>query len=250
MKKAVLAACVATMLSVSAQADTLLGLYIGGSVWDTETSGSFGDKNAHNDFSFKDEKNNNFFVALEHPIPFLPNVKIVNTELATDGYSQLTADFTFDDVDFTAGTEVNTDFDISFIDYTFYYELFDNDLLTFDVGITARDFDGDIMVMTLDNSVTSTLGVTDVVPMLYVNTIIGLPFTGLNIFAEGNFLSFDDQDIYDYQAGISYALLDNLAVDLDVMVGYRAANMELDDMDGLYSNLDFKGLFVGAVVHF
>ena len=250
MKKAVLAACVATMLSVSAQADTLLGLYIGGSVWDTETSGSFGDKNAQNDFSFKDEKNNNFFVALEHPIPFLPNVKIVNTELATDGYSQLTADFTFDDVDFTAGTEVNTDFDISFIDYTFYYELFDNDLLTFDVGITARDFDGDIMVMTLDNSVTSTLGVTDVVPMLYVNTIIGLPFTGLNIFAEGNFLSLDDQDIYDYQAGISYALLDNLAVDLDVMVGYRAANMELDDMDGLYSNLDFKGLFVGAVVHF
>ena len=47
--------------------------------------------------------------------------------------------------------------------------------------------------------------------MAYVSTIIGLPLTGLNVFAEANFISYDDQTIYDAQIGVSYALLDNVA---------------------------------------
>ena len=87
-------------------------------------------------------------------------------------------------------------------------------------------------------------------PLLYVNTIIGLPFTGFNVFAEANFLSYDDNSVYDYQIGVSYAVLDNLAVDLDLTLGYRSVKLELDDIDDLYTDLTFDGFFAGAIVHF
>jgi len=86
--------------------------------------------------------------------------------------------------------------------------------------------------------------------MAYLNTIIGLPFTGLNIFAEANFISYDDQTVYDAQVGVSYAILDNVAVDFDVTLGYRTVKMELNDLDNFYSDLTYDGFFAGAVVHF
>ena len=48
----------------------------------------------------------------------------------------------------------------------------------------------------------------------------------------------------------SYAILDNLAVDLDLTVGYRAMKLELNDLDDFYSDLSYDGFFAGAVVHF
>jgi outer membrane protein len=80
--------------------------------------------------------------------------------------------------------------------------------------------------------------------------MVGLPFTGFNLFAEGNFLSIDDNVLYDYQAGISYELVENLAIDINLTLGYRAVKLELDDLDDLYTNLDFDGVFAGAVLHF
>jgi outer membrane protein len=87
-------------------------------------------------------------------------------------------------------------------------------------------------------------------PLLYVNTVIGLPFTGFNVFAEANFLSFNSQTIYDYQVGVSYELLDNIAVDFNLTAGYRSVKLELNDLDDLYSDLSFDGFFAGAVMHF
>ena len=50
--------------------------------------------------------------------------------------------------------------------------------------------------------------------------------------------------------GVAYALLDNLAVDLRLKLGYRAINLRLDDIDNLYADLDFKGAFAGIELHF
>jgi len=253
MKKTIIAAGIATLLSANVQADTLLGLYIGGHVWANQADGSFGEGvDNQASFDFDDETQGSFYVALEHPIPLIPNVKIASTTLDTVGDGTISGSFTFDGKTYSNETTLNTTFDVSYVDYTFYYELFDNDLLTFDLGLTARDLDSQINVVgDIDGTTTSTdLSASGIIPLLYVNTIVGLPFTGFNVFAEANFLSFDDNTIYDYQVGVSYELLDNLAVDLDLTLGYRAVKLELDDIDDLYSNLDFNGLFVGAVVHF
>lgn len=60
----------------------------------------------------------------------------------------------------------------------------------------------------------------------------------------------DDSTVYDYQIGVSYELVDNLVVDLDLTLGYRAVKLELNDIDDLYSDLTFNGVFAGAIVHF
>lgn len=255
MKKIALAAALATVLSTNVQADAL-GIYLGGQVWDNQASGTFGDGSSLVDFNLVDEKQNSFFIAFEHPLPLIPNARIASTSLETNGTTTLDSDFEFDDETFLKDANVNADFNVSYVDYTLYYELFDNDLLSFDFGITGRDFDGDVTVSTqvTTNSGTvtqsDTIAVTDIVPMLYVATNVGLPLTGLNIYAQGNFLSFDDHTLYDYEVGVSYELIDNLAVDVNLNVGYRSVKLELEDLNDLYTNIEFDGVFVGTTIHF
>ena len=251
MKKTILAAGVAALMCSSAQADTLLGLYIGGQVWANEASGSFGEgTNNQTVFEFDDENQGSFYVAFEHPIPLIPNIKVASTTLDTVGGTDISSSFTFDNITYSANSTLDTTLDASFVDYTLYYEVFDNDLLTFDFGLTARDLDANIEIFEPQTQLQSGLDVSGIIPMAYVNTIIGLPFTGLNVFAEANFISYDDQTIYDAQVGVSYALLDNLAVDFDITLGYRTMKMELNDLDNFYSDLTYDGFFAGAVVHF
>lgn len=255
MKKIALAAALATVLSTNVQADAL-GIYLGGQVWDNQASGTFGDGSSLVDFNLVDEKQNSFFIAFEHPLPLIPNARIASTSLETNGTTTLDSDFEFDDETFLKDANVNADFNVSYVDYTLYYELFDNDLLSFDFGITGRDFDGDVTVSTqvTTNSGTvtqsDTIAVTDIVPMLYVATNVGLPLTGLNIYAQGNFLSFDDHTLYDYEVGVSYELIDNLAVDVNLNAGYRSVKLELEDLNDLYTNIEFDGVFVGTTIHF
>jgi len=251
MKKTILAAGLAALISVNAQADTLLGLYIGGQVWANTASGSFGQGSDNQSaFDFDDEYQGSYYVAFEHPIPLIPNIKIASTTLDTIGGTTINSDFNFSGVTYNNNTELGTTLEASYIDYTLYYELFDNDLLTFDFGLTARDLDTYIKVSEPSTSVASDLSATGYIPMLYLSTIVGLPFTGFNFFAEGNFLSYDSQTVYDVQAGVSYELLDNLAIDVDLTLGYRSVKLQLDDLDDFYSDLTFDGAFAGVIVHF
>ena len=251
MKKTLLAASFAALMSTTAQADTLLGLYIGGQIWANEASGSFGEGlDNQTVFDFDDQNQGSFYVAFEHPIPLIPNIKIASTTLDTVGGTTLSETFVFNQVPYTANSTLDTTLDASFVDYTLYYEVFDNDLLSFDFGLTARELDATINIVEPVTMLQSGLDVSGIIPMAYLSTIIGLPFTGLNVFAEANFISYDSQTVYDAQIGVSYSILDNLAVDFDVTLGYRTMKMELNDLDDFYSDLTYDGFFAGAVVHF
>ncbi len=254
MKKLLATTLSVALYSSAVQADAI-GIYIGGHYWDNQASGIFGEKNQQVDFNLADQQQGSFFIAVEHPIPFIPNAKIASSTLDTQGLTTLTSEINFGDETFAVDSEVTADFDVSYIDYTLYYEIFDNGLFSFDIGLTGRDFDGDVSVSSVTmaqetSTTTGTITTSEMVPMLYAATSVGLPFTGLNLFAEGNFLSIDEHSLYDYQAGISYELVDNLAVDFNLTLGYRAVKLSLEDIDDLYSDLEFKGLFAGAVVHF
>lgn len=262
MKKTLLALSLscASLLSTTAHADAV-GLYIGGQIWDNQASGEFGESLKMEDFNLKDEQQGSYFIAVEHPFPFIPNAKLSSVVLDTSGSTQLANEFEFGNTTFASGTAAKSDFDLSYNDYTLYYEIFDNGLFSFDIGFTARDFDGKVKVTANvestdpdGNPVTETLvgteNISDIVPMVYASTNIGLPLTGWNLFAEGNFLSFDDHIIYDYQAGVSYELIDNLAIDVNITAGYKVVKLELEDLDDLYTDIDFDGVFAGVVVHF
>jgi len=249
MKKLILAASLTALFTTTAQADAI-GLYLGGQIWDRQAEGLLGEQGNQIDFNLKDKQQGSFYIAVEHPIPLIPNAMISSTSLATDGITTLSEELTFAGESFTINTEVDTEFDVSYVDYTLYYELFDNGLFSFDFGLTARDFDGEVSVSSADGSISGKLTTNEIIPMAYASAMVGLPFTGWNVFAKGNLLSIQDHTLHDYQAGISYEVIDNLVVDLNLTVGYRSVKLQLEDIDDLYTDIEFDGVFAGAVVHF
>lgn len=238
----------ALIMPAAATADTILGIYAGGQYWNTDNSGSFGSSTQQQSFAFDDEQQTSFYVALEHPIPLIPNIKIRQNSLDVYGDITLTQDFTYGGATFPAGTSVNSMVDLSHTDYTLYYEIFDNDLLSVDLGLTAKRVDGALAVR--DATSSGSLSSDGWVPTAYGQVRVGIPATDFTIYGLANAISVDDSEIRDLEAGIEYRLIENLAIDLNLQLGYRDITIELDDLDGVYSDLRFKGPYLGLEVHF
>ncbi|MEO2281156.1 TIGR04219 family outer membrane beta-barrel protein [Pseudoalteromonas pernae] len=255
MKKYLLAAAVslATVAPV-AQADTLLGLYIGAEGWQAEPEGSFSDSGDMQKFNFDDETFTSYYAALEHPVPLVPNVKLKYTELDISGDTVLEDGFSFGDEVYQIGTSAMTSAELSHIDYVLYYEIFDNDLVSIDLGLSAKQFDGEFTVVGTaqggDANTSVTVDYSGFVPLAYARGEVGLPFTGLSVFAEGSMFALDDSSVHDYQLGVQWEFIDNLAVDVAVRAGYRSMLIELDDIDDINTDLDVSGPFAGLQVHF
>ena len=241
-----------SLIGSFAQADTVFGLYASVDGWSMESSGSFGSSsNSMQEFTLDDENKVSFSLSLEHPIPAIPNLRVRTTELSTSGDNTLSESFTFNGETFATDTTVATTFDIQNTDITLYYEVFDNDMISFDFGLTGKYLDGEIKVADKeDPGLSAKQSFKGIVPMLYGSVQIGVPTTGLSFFGEINAFSMDDNTIQDYQAGVAYSFVDNLAVDLMVRAGYREFSLELDNLEDVYTDWSFDGPFLGVQAHF
>ncbi|GHG08110.1 TIGR04219 family outer membrane beta-barrel protein [Thalassotalea marina] len=282
MNKKVFTAIITTCFFASAHADSV-GLYIGGQLWQSNSSGKFGEQNSQTDNKLKNEQQFHYFVAVEHPFPVLPNIRIAKTALDSQGNSQLTQEYSADTdtahVDVHVDSAIKASFKVNYIDYTLYYQLLDNGLMSLDLGLTARDFGGYVansatsttvtttrdftwdgpehddhdyhnIVETVDSSSSKKFKTKDIEPMIYLASEVQFPMPGLSLFIQGDLSFTGDHSIYDYQAGFNYDLVISKAVDVSLSIGYRNVNLELEDLNNLYSDLEFKGAFVGVVTHF
>lgn len=232
LKAIALATAVLSAAPMAAHADTVLGLYVGGQGWKADHDGSYGYANGLQPFLVDgDETLTSFYAALEHPLPVIPNVKIRSNSLEAQGAGLSNRKSNFDNVD-----------------YTLYYEIFDNDIVSIDVGVNAKQFDGHAEILIDDMFMDYKF--KGVVPTAYAATTIGLPFTNWSITGEAKAISFDDSSLHDVQAALQYRFIDNMAVDVSVSAGYRSVKMELDDVDNIYSDINFNGPFVSLDVHF
>lgn len=250
MKKYFAAAMLSAAVCLPVHADTLLGLYLGAQGWSNETSGGFAQNESLANFDFEDETNTSFYVALEHPIPLIPNVKAVRTTLDSAGLTQLDGTFTFGDEVYALNSRLQTIADLTTTDLILYYELLDNDIVSFDVGLSGKLVDGDVLVVDTDTQQTSAESFSVVVPMVYSRFALGIPLTGLGAYVEGSFLSIDDNTVTDYQAAITYNFIESLAIDMTLQAGYRATTIEIEDIDDIFADLEFKGAFIGLQFHF
>ncbi len=256
MKKLIIGAALAAA-SPLATADTILGLYVGADSWQAQTSGAISTNDSLQNYKFDDSSFTNFYAALEHPVPLVPNVKVKYNQLELDG--SFSGAIKFGDTEFGLTPSGNTiTADLSHIDYVFYYEIFDNDLFSIDLGVAGKQFDGDITMsgapmvngQLTDALMTETVAFSGIVPVGYAAIEVVFPFTGLSAFAEGSMLAIDDNEVRDYQVGLAWEFIDNMAVDMALKVGYRSLIVELDDFDDVYSDLEVDGFFAGVQVHF
>jgi outer membrane protein len=226
-------------------ADTIFGIYAGAGTWQSVYTGKIGKPSTSADDLGMDDNNNNFYyIAIEHPIIFFPNIKLQQNNITSSQSSMIDNNFSIGNIGYPSGTTVATDFDLSYTDAALYYELLDN-WITLDIGVTLRKYSGHLQAESTTMMDKTNIDIS--VPLAYGRVQFDLPLTGFFAGFEGNYISFDGNDLADYNAKIGY-LFDS-ALDLGIEAGYRAVNMNIDDGD-VHTNLDIKGPYVAAIFHF
>ena len=242
-------ASVAAMLlsSAPAQAD-FVGVYASADYWNYDGAASVAQTNKTPEkFDLGSEKQASIAVSIEHPVPFLPNVRVRHTSLkGADTLNSLA--FAFDNQLYVG--DVNLALDFTSTDLILYYEILDN-VVSVDVGVAAKQFDGELLVRgNTPLPSTSTVKFTETIPMAYASVGGSLPFTGFSFKAEAAGVSYDGSSVSDIQAEVKYDFIDNLAVDVGLKAGYRQLKVDLEDVEKTDANLDFKGPYLGLEVHF
>ncbi|CAH0992809.1 hypothetical protein SIN8267_02946 [Sinobacterium norvegicum] len=219
MKKIAIASLLAAAASSQVQADTI-GIYAGAYAWQPSVSDSTEVGDLGFDFD-ADDNATSYYIALEHPIPIIPNARIQRTDVTADNK-------------YSVG-----ELDLSHTDATLYYEVLDN-WVHLDLGLTARVFDGQIK-----NGI-SNVAIDDTVPMVYGNVMIELP---LDFYAGvyGNATNLNDYQVYDFTARVGWEAILGLGIE----AGYRTFNAQIDGLSKNASvDTTFKGPFAGLSYHF
>lgn len=160
--------------------------------------GGFVDSNNIVDFNFDDEINMVLYIVFEYLVLFLFNVKVNYMILDNLGIIMFQFEFIFDGELFIESIMVNIDVEFDVIDFILYYELFDNDLVSFDLGVNVKYIDGVLFVVDRVSDISGFVEFFGIVLMVYLKVQLGLLFIGLLVYFEGSYLLFDDYEFSDY----------------------------------------------------
>ena len=247
MKK-LLAIAITAATPMMAQADLLFTIDAGASMWNAEASGDVDGAVdlGKNGLNLDSEANNVLFASFEHPIPMIPNVKIMKTDLDLTGNGS--ANYTFLDQSFTGDT--SSQMDLSHMDYTLYWGV-PLPIPFFDInfGLTARQFDGVVSVTEKSTGTVTKEDLNFTMPMGYLNVDFDSHF-GVYARAEMNALSFDGNGVTDTSLAVGYTLpLPIPFVDINLEGGYRAINLMTDkDTVDIETDVEVSGMFAGLNV--
>ncbi|OZG72122.1 hypothetical protein BTA51_17335 [Hahella sp. CCB-MM4] len=244
LNKTLLTGILAGVVSMGAHADSL-GFFAGVSAWNAGLTGDVQSGpesvDVKDELGFDDDTFVQAYVAFEHPVPGLPNLKLQYTELSQSANGTLTK--TFDNVTFTG--DVASDVDLTHTDLIAYWRVLDN-VVNLDLGLQARMFDGEVVIReTSGTKSESTTDIDEVVPMLYGGIGVDLPLTGLSAGVNVAGLKYDDNRLVDVNARINY----EIAV-VGVEAGYRKISVDLDDINDISADLSVGGPYLGISVHF
>jgi outer membrane protein len=224
-----------------------VGLNIGANHWIPDVTGSFNSKSGssiklQNDLGYKDESSTSLSLSLEHPVPFIPNIKYSGYDLSSSSSKTTTSTLNFNGKDYTAGT-INSTLDLSHNDIVLYYELLDN-WVNVDLGLDFKKFDGKVSMTNSSNN--ETIAVDETIPMLYLAARFDLPLTGMYIGANIQQLSIGDSSSEDTTLMVGYESKSGLGVE----GGIKTFSLDLKDSNNLDTNLEYDGIYLNGYFHF
>ena len=247
---ALLAGLTLSAASFSAQAD-FIGVQVGGGAWKHNPSGDLRYKSGSSsvsadldtDLHLTTETEGYGYIVIEHPVPLLPNVRLMSTKLENSGSGLLSQSIVFNNVTYTASENVASTLNLNQIDLTLYWELLDN-VVSLDFGFNFKNLDGEAKLVG-DTTGSTSGSFSATIPMLYLMAGVS-PMEGLFIGAEGSVVKYSGSTISDFTAKVSYTTSFLLGVE----GGYRRQVYTLDDLDGSYADMQFSGPFLGAYLKF
>lgn len=241
-------ATMAASVGVAADVTPLMEFSVGAGSWMTEYSGQIGDENNRADVDALDvdDTNNNFFYArFEHPVPFVPNIRLDHVSISTSGTGTLESSYTLGDETFTAGTEVASDWDLSMTDVALYYEL-----AILDFGLNFRQFDVEIMAEEGSSGRSAKESADLLLPMVFLQADVALPLTGLYVMGNVNAIAVDDKSITDYRAAVGYTIDLSVLSEVGLEIGYRGFEIDLGEDEDIAGEVEMSGVYFGANITF
>ncbi len=239
------------LMASSAQADTILGIYAGAGQINYDMSGDFQDLNDNgsvidleDDLNLEGDTGNYYYIAIEHFVPLIPNLKVARSEIEESARSTLSRSVRFQGQLFPAATQVATQIDFSHTDFTLYYEILDN-WVNLDLGLTGRQLDGEL-TMVGQGLVSAQEELDEFVPLLYGKARFDLPLTGLYVEATADWINVGGVNITDFWGKLGYTFAFGLGLEL----GIREIAIELDDIEDLDASIDLSGTYMAATFHF
>ncbi|MFT6928407.1 MAG: outer membrane protein [Psychromonas sp.] len=211
MKKQICTAIIASAVSMPSMAMLDFDVYTGIDYRTTDNSQSYSGV----DQGLKDTNNLSGYLAIEHFIPMLPNAKLKYSDLSTETSTSSTT---------IKGSAANA---------ILYYQLFDNSLFDFDLGLAYTRLESDI------DNMSENLG------QAYAAAKLQIPGTGVHVFAELISGSLSSDTATDAELGLAYTFNPDSILNLAVRAGYRYQDAEFNDLE-----IENKGLFVGLELHF
>lgn len=105
------------------------------------------------DFNFSDEINMFLYIVFEYFFFLVFNIKVGYMILDNNGIIILDVNFIFDGELYMVNSEVDIVIEFDVMDFIFYYEFFDNDFISFDVGLNVKYIDGVFFVEDIDSDI-------------------------------------------------------------------------------------------------
>lgn len=227
----------------------VIGVYAGLGSWHHASQGKLNhlgtDADLEGNYSFDKDWSGFFYVAVEHPFPLIPNIRISKYSLETSATKTVTADseFTFAGTDYTNGTDISSKLQWNEEDILLYYELLDI-VVSLDAGLGIKKVDGEISVTSA--GVTNAHRIGKTIPIAYAMVGASIPGTGISVSMDTTRTFIGDSDIVQSNTKISY----ETAFLLGVEAGYRRSKMTLNNFDTVTGQANFTGPFVNLLFHF
>ena len=231
-----------------AQADSVLGIYAGVGTWMQEFDGDIttgvSTVDVVDDLALDDDDNAVFYIALEHGVPALPNLRGQYFDVDMHGSHRLARTIQFNGQTFGVAEQVDAVLEFEQSDAIMYYEVLDN-YLTLDLGIALSAVEGAAQVSASFRS--ERVEFDEIVPMLYGQARVDLPFTGGWAAVQMQGIGYDGSDLIEYNAHFGW----ESDVGLGIEAGWRAVHLQLDafdDFDG--AEIDITGPYAALNLHF
>jgi len=209
MKKKICTTILASAICMPSMA--LVDIYAGIDYRSTAASQSFSGQTEDLD----NTNNLSGYLAFEHFIPLIPNAKLRYSDLSTEKNTDSTT------VDSASANAI------------LYYQLFDNGLFEFDLGLAYTRVETDFQSLTAD------------LAQAYGAAKLYVPGTGISAFAELVGGTVSDDKATDAELGLTYTFNPDSIFNIAVRAGYRFQDATISEF-----KQENKGLFAGMEVHF
>ncbi len=234
-------------LAGTASAETLFGVYAGAGGWHQDPDGHLTSNGTQvdtkEDMALGDGNDNMFWLAFEHPIPFVPNVRVQQTATDLQGRTELIRAVVLDGVNFAPPGIIESGFEFKVQDAILYYNVIDGETLSLDLGIAGRKIDGSAFI---NSGVRfSEIEFDGTVPMLYARGEWKV-LSGFWFGAGGQYIEYKGDSYIDVDGAFGWQSEWGVSAE----IGYRYMRMKVEDLgdidnarlmvDGPYAALNYK----------